>query len=209
MCERAFADFVENSGLVEKDIQALTTFQEASSEIRSIEKTAACHNTHALAAMQAWAKAVRLLFLEPWLPLAVRSVKEVADKLALDLIEVKPIVKNFDARKAELINYEKKNEVTAAVKALTSNSGIKRLGKYLASLPAETDGDADCPITDCQRVHDNAIVVRQKARFVISCRTATIIIDKKKKESVDSFFTECRMLKVTVPTELKRRLGML
>ena len=62
---------------------------------------------------------------------------------------------------------------------------------------------------DIKTVIEGVTTIRKQARLQISCRTALVLLQLRKVEDVEKFFSECKGLKVTLPPELKQRLEAL
>jgi hypothetical protein len=204
-CNVALKDLLSSNGDMDKEVEACKAFSLASREVSSFIGAKAFDPMPVSLGVEKWLAAARLTFVN-MMDEAHKETSEIVSRLVPMLIDIKPIMKDLDGKAQELINIPNKAEICQAIKDLNGlkGKGVKRLERLSVALLG--NGVDESKAKAWQKDLDLAVDVRHKARLLITVRTGAVILIKKRVQDLKSFFAEAKMMKVTVPAELNRRL---
>jgi hypothetical protein len=140
---------------------------------------------------------------------SIKDVEETGLSIKGKLVDLKPILKSFDTSMDQLINLPNRTELISQLKSLNGGQagGLKRFDKLVFALAGTALGAQRQ--AELERIKARAVETRQAARVLVACRTATVILSKKKAGDVSAFMHEIKALRVMLPKEIKVRLDAL
>ena len=137
---------------------------------------------------------------------SAQEVTELTANVSNALVDLKPIRKAVDERMGALVNMPNRGPMIVDMKTPNGayGGGLKHFEKLTSAIAGT--GVTAVDGVDLQKCKADAISVRAQARHLVACRSAAVILEKKKASDVAQYFIECKAFRANIPKELKSRL---
>jgi hypothetical protein len=128
---------------------------------------------------------------------SMRALTALRERVEENLVDLEPIYKDWDKEVDNLINFPNRPVVISSLKTLNSGShdgGLKFFDRLASVLQLDRVDSSEG--RQFVAFREELLTTRQKARVLVTTRSAAVIVQKRRASDVDAVLREAKALKV-------------